>query len=327
MYSLLRKRCSLSSGNGCSVCSGKGVHFTPFSGVQFDRNFHLSMLAWDGNAGASLFLNSSGLTIPVDYFLGSVRIFKEVFFTLGPGRELCQGDDLELAPMLWSSNGEVSYLWNGPAGLSSTPDTLWVNDIQPDQSGTYALRLTDTLGCHADDSLEVTVYPAPVPAFAGQDTIITGSPVEIDAGQGFASYLWSNGQASRYITAAQEGWYRVSIESMQGCTAVDSVYVRFIAPPPEPQSGLIFLPNAFSPDGDGLNDAFRAITSSDNIASFQMYIYNRWGILVFESHDITRGWDGTYKGKQAPAGTYVYRVDYAVSDQDFNITGTVVLVK
>ncbi|MEA3478998.1 MAG: gliding motility-associated C-terminal domain-containing protein [Bacteroidota bacterium] len=59
----------------------------------------------------------------------------------------------------------------------------------------------------------------------------------------------------------------------------------------------------------------------------RMDIYNRWGVLVFESHDISRGWDGTYQRRQAPAGTYVYRVDYAVSYSDFNLTGTVVLVR
>ncbi|MEA3476601.1 MAG: gliding motility-associated C-terminal domain-containing protein [Bacteroidota bacterium] len=286
----------------------------------------LSMVSWDGSTAASLFLNSSGLTIPVDYFLGSVRIFKEVFFTLGPGRELCQGDDLAVAPMLWSSNGEVSYYWTGPAGLLSTSDTLSVGNIQLDQSGTCSLRLTDTLGCYADDSFDVLVHPVPVPAFSAQDTIITTSPVEIDAGQNHASYLWSTGETSRFITAVHEGWYGVLIASLQGCYGNDSVYVRVN----ESINENIFIPNAFSPNNDGLNDEFRVVTSSDNIRYFRMQVFNRWGMLVFESHDISRGWDGRYKSDPAPSGAYVYKIEYASGtsmEELQTISGILVLVR
>jgi gliding motility-associated-like protein len=61
-----------------------------------------------------------------------------------------------------------------------------------------------------------------------------------------------------------------------------------------------------------------------------MYIYNRWGVLVFESQDISRGWDGTYKNDPAPSGAYVYRIEYAVGTatvETTTLTGTVVLVR
>ncbi|MDT8393961.1 MAG: PKD domain-containing protein, partial [Bacteroidales bacterium] len=100
----------------------------------------LSMVAWDGSAGASLFLNSTGLTIPVDYYLGSVRIYEEVLFTLESQVETCQGDDIEISPMLWSSNGEVSYLWSDPSGSTSTSEILSISNAQPTHSGTWSLR-------------------------------------------------------------------------------------------------------------------------------------------------------------------------------------------
>ena len=90
---------------------------------------------------------------------------------------------------------------------------------------------------------------------------------------------------------------------------------------------LIILPNAFTPDGDGLNDVFKAIGQPDNLSSFSMTIFNRWGQMVFESSDISLGWDGTYQGKPAPAGTYVFRVEYSISSRSFDTSGTVVLIR
>ncbi len=285
---------------------------------------------WDGQPGSSYFLNSLGVEIPVDYYMGNVKIYNEVSVALEPFIDACEGDDLTIAPQLLSSNGDVSYLWTYPNGDTSQQQTQHLNNIQSGSSGIYQLSVSDTAQCTTETEVSLSVFENPVPAFSAQDTIITEVPVEIDAGANHASYDWTTGETSQFITAIYEGWYGVFIESMQGCYGEDSVYVLFMTPPPEPQSGLIFLPNAFSPDGDGLNDAFRAITSSGNIASFRMYIYNRWGVLVFESQDISRGWDGTYKNDPAPSGAYVYKIEYAagmVPDEIMNLTGIVVLIR
>ncbi len=65
----------------------------------------------------------------------------------------------------------------------------------------------------------------------------------------------------------------------------------------------------------------------NNISSFQMYIFNRWGQMVFESNDISNGWDGKIKGEDAPAGTYVYKIICSTGIYDFNKTATMVLVR
>jgi len=113
----------------------------------------------------------------------------------------------------------------------------------------------------------------------------------------------------------------------------DSVYVLFFIPPepPEPIYDNFYVPNAFSPEGDGLNDEFKVIGNSDKISSFHMYIFNRWGALVFESKDISLGWDGEYKGKPAPQGAYVFKIEYSISttgQEESRIkSGTVMLVR
>lgn len=68
----------------------------------------------------------------------------------------------------------------------------------------------------------------------------------------------------------------------------------------------IFIPNSFTPNGDGLNDTFGVY--GESIKQYSMEIYNRWGEKVFESANINEQWDGTYNGKNVPEGTYVYRV-------------------
>ncbi|NQT76505.1 MAG: gliding motility-associated C-terminal domain-containing protein, partial [Bacteroidetes bacterium] len=226
-----------------------------------------------------------------------------------------------------------SYLWTYPNGDTSTNDILSLYNAQESQSGTYALRVTDTLDCYSDDSVEILIYPTPIPAFAGQDTIITEEPVEIDAGANYVTYLWNTGETLQWITASYDGWYGVIIESQQGCMGEDSVYVLFFIPPepPEPIYDNFYVPNAFSPEGDGLNDEFKVIGNSDKISSFHMYIFNRWGALVFESKDISLGWDGEYKGKPAPQGAYVFKIEYSISttgQEESRIkSGTVMLVR
>jgi gliding motility-associated-like protein len=292
----------------------------------------LSLVEWDGSAGASLFQNSTGLTIPVDYFTGNVKIYNEVSILLINSEEVCHGESLEIEAWILSSNGDVSYLWTYPNGDTSDSETLSFNNIQEDQSGTYSLIVSDTLDCQSEASVDVIVYPLPIPDFAGEDTIVTEEPLELDAGANYASYLWNTGESTQWITASYDGWYGVIIESQQGCMGEDSVYVLFFIPPeppepPEPVYENFYVPNAFSPDGDGLNDEFKVISNSNKISSFRMYIYNRWGALVFESKDMSLGWDGEYKGKPASQGVYAYKIEYSINDHQFSKFGTVMLVR
>jgi gliding motility-associated-like protein len=307
---------------------------TPLTDLVFESiDPGMSLVEWDGSAGASLFQNSTGLAIPVDYFTGNVKIYKEVSLSLNSTATACQGDTLKLVPMVWSSNGDVTFLWTYPNGDTSSVVILYINNIQANQSGIYSLRVTDTVDCQADASIDVLVYPTPVPEFAGQDTIITEEPVEINAGANYATYLWNTGESTQWITASYDGWYGVIIESQQGCMGEDSVYVLFFIPPepPEPIVENFYIPNSFSPDGDGLNDEFKAISNSDKVSSFRMYIFNRWGALVFESNDISLGWDGKYKGKPAPQGVYAYKIEYSIGasgqEESRLKSGTVMLVR
>ena len=68
----------------------------------------------------------------------------------------------------------------------------------------------------------------------------------------------------------------------------------------------LYAPNAFSPDSDGINDFFKI--SGQGILDFQIEIYNRWGQMVYKSDDLSKGWNGTFKGENLPTGSYIYKI-------------------
>ena len=89
----------------------------------------------------------------------------------------------------------------------------------------------------------------------------------------------------------------------------------------------LYSPNAFSPDGDGINDFFKV--SGQGMIDFVIQIYNRWGQMVYKSTDLSQGWDGTFKGKNLPTGSYVYKIKtskYGV-EQKLVKSGSIVLIR
>jgi gliding motility-associated-like protein len=113
------------------------------------------------------------------------------------------------------------------------------------------------------------------------------------------------------IIPEHEGIYWVTVLSIHGCPAVDSVYILF--PPEEIPEIKLWIPNAFTPDGDGLNDTFKPVPSNDLISSFKMLIYNRWGEFLYETDDISYGWDGTTRGLRCGGDVYVYKIYWSAA--------------
>lgn len=117
-------------------------------------------------------------------------------------------------------------------------------------------------------------------------------------------YEWSTGEVANNLTVVNPGHYWVkAISPNAGCVSVDSIWIM--------RDCYINIPNAFSPDGDGLNDYFfpRELLSS-GVKSFRMNIFNRWGQNIFTTEQIDgRGWDGRFNDKLQPMGVYIYVID------------------
>ena len=145
------------------------------------------------------------------------------------------------------------------------------------------------------------------------------------------SYQWSNGSIDSCISNVPSGVYTVTVTD-NSCVLnshIDTINVLNIDCDTA-QSIIpdIYIPNSFTPNGDGLNDVFNIKTLYE-FSDYKLVIFDRWGELLFESDDKNKGWDGTYKGKFVTYGVYVYQLTATIKDtgEQKKITGRVTVVR
>jgi gliding motility-associated-like protein len=230
----------------------------------------------------------------------------------GPA-SICAGDDATFT-FTGSVSGTTTFNWNfGSAGTlnSEGPHTvLWaITGVQ-----TVTLTLTDENGCTDTFTQTVTVSSlsltaAVTPTVVGQGESVQLSASAVSGATGSITYEWTAGSgtiacASCANTTATPGadttLYVITATDSFGCSATATVSVTMI------YAKEVLIPNAFSPNGDGENDVFRL--TGRNIATFELYIYDRWGNEMFAMEDINlnKGWDGTHRGTDCELGVYVY---------------------
>jgi gliding motility-associated-like protein len=217
-----------------------------------------------------------------------------------------------------------SFTWSPSASLSNA--TILNPIARPLATTNYVLTAFDVQGCPKPkrDTVVVTVLPR-VNAFAGNDTlVVVGQPLQFNASGGI-SYFWSpatnlsdvniNNPVAIYNGSFDSIRYKVVIANELGCA--DSAYITVKIFNTAPQ---IFVPTAFTPNGDGLNDIFRPV--APGIAQFDYFrIFNRWGQLVYSSTNTESGWDGRIGGKLQGTNTYVWIV------RGTDYTGKIVFAK
>ncbi|HEY8400070.1 MAG TPA: gliding motility-associated C-terminal domain-containing protein, partial [Cytophagaceae bacterium] len=212
---------------------------------------------------------------------------------LGMDQTLCSGETLTLTA---GTDNSLKYLW-------STGDTDSV--ISVNNSGTYSVKVNKTDNCEKSDTIVIVVVPSPTVDLPDQEILCEdeGSSISlmpvVTAG---ANYQWSTGETSQSIDVTKAGVYLLTVTANNLCTASDSVTVLNICEP------KLFIPNAFTPNGDGNNDRFTLFGS--NLLSFDFKIFNQWGEVVFVTNRLDESWDGTYRGKPVPDGAYAWRVEY-----------------
>ncbi len=230
-----------------------------------------------------------------------------------PDTVVCPNDRLVL-----HAAGGTAYQWSP---LSSGTDNLV---LDPAMAGSYSVIVSNDLGCWDSASVSVSLYP---PAFvtAGYEAIIDyGESAPLFA-TGSGTYLWSPDSTLSCDTcpdpiASPETTttYTVEITDNNGCKATDQVTIMF--------RGSLFVPNTFTPNGDGMNDRFKALTRE--VSEFKLMVFNRWGELIFSTERLDGSWDGTYKGRDSPIDTYVWRVDYSeVNGNTHTVYGHVNLIR
>jgi gliding motility-associated-like protein len=286
-------------------------------------------LAWYTGETESYFTNSSGNPIPAEFSTGQVTVYEPPRIILDQSKTACTGQFVSLMSIAVGNQPPIDYQWIYPAGDTTNNDPFFFSVSQAD-AGLFTLFATDRVGCTDQKSIELIVSENPVAAFHGTDTLEMHAGDVLDAGAGLASYLWNTGDTTESIVILSVGMYWVGMESLIGCRGSDSVYVKFKEEeiPPEPNN-RIFIPNAFSPDGDGVNDVFRVVAEGSRIEDLELRIYDRWGGQVFESSGIANGWEGKKNGHDCPGGVYVYKIVFSVDGVagSQERVGTVMLVR
>ena len=224
------------------------------------------------------------------------------------------GDDKLICPydtaLFDAGISGVSYLWN-------TGDTTQV--ISPSADGWYSVTIFDGV-CEATDSAYLSFTNYTSRSYSTE--ICLGEEVFLDAG-GAQNYLWSTNDSSQLISVADGGSYWFEYTDDFGCTYEDTVEVI-----QKDVSISIFAPNAFSPDQDGYNDSWKVV--GQGIEKYELYIYNRWGQLVWVSKNVDDQWDGTFKGENLPIDEYVYKLTYqnpCVGKELIEKTGHVLIIR
>ncbi len=173
-------------------------------------------------------------------------------------------------------------------------------------NGTYKVKLfaTTANGCYSDSlTKDIIIYSTDV--FAGNDTIAAaGQPIQLNAINGL-SYTWSPAAplsnpniANPVAILAATQTFTVKAFTPEGCESFDDVVVKIYNGPD------IYLPNAFTPNGDSKNDIFKGIAVGVKQFNY-LRVFNRWGQLVFSTTDYNKGWDGTWHGQNQPGGVYL----------------------
>jgi gliding motility-associated-like protein len=201
-----------------------------------------------------------------------------------------------------------------------------INSIYYTNDTTVINNYTNRFGCDSFYQLNIVVYPLPT-VNAGNDTTISAGNTAILIASGAANYSWNNATigAVNSVSPSVSTTYIVTGTDANNCSNIDSVNVYII---PLDDSVYIVIPSAFTPNGDGLNDIYK-ILATKNLTLKSFTIFNRWGELVFSSNDISIGWDGRFKDREQPIGTFVYYIEaLKISNKDnYNITGTVTLIR
>jgi gliding motility-associated-like protein len=212
--------------------------------------------------------------------------------------------------------------WNfgdepGTVSTQNPEHTYWDPELGDFETGVYSvsLQVTSAKGCVSDTTYVdyMIEYPKPDALFAVDpertDIIFPKFSVTDLASPNVVEwfYEWGDGVTASIPNPVHEyadtGYYDITqyVTTQYGCMDTIDITVRV-----DPEFRF-YIPNAFTPDNDGINETFYG--SGIGIVEYQMRIYDRWGELIFESNDADYHWDGTYKDKQVQKGVYVYQFD------------------
>lgn len=284
------------------ICNGQSTTLTGSGGVSY---------TWSGTIiDGTPFQPSSTATYTVtgtdangcsNTSTTSITVIQNIALTISPNNpSLCEGDSI-----LLTASGAANYFWTSTPGLSNyNGASVWAH---PNTSTTFTVNATDANGCSGTATINVVVdKDIEITATKNQDAECNVNLIQLRA-SGANNYTWSpsnllsNPNGSVTNATINETTTFLVTGTSGACSDTDSVTVNYLI---KNNIGTN-IPNAFSPNYDGMNDCLHVITN-EVYASFYFTIYNRWGEKIYETNDQNNCWEGFYKNQRAPVGTYFY---------------------
>jgi gliding motility-associated-like protein len=259
-----------------------------------------------------------------------VRVQPKYTLSATPDVSVCIGSSVQL-----NATGAPNYMWSPSTGLTAV--NIPNPKASPTATTTYTVIGYDSVGCFTDTAtVTATVFNYPTVSLGADSTISIGNPLTLNSivSNDVVSYRWipttdlscSNCPNPTLVTR-QDMLYRLLVTNIGGCVAEDSIRIIVTC-----NNSSVFVPNTFSPNGDGMNDVFyprgKGIFSIRNIK-----IFNRWGESVFEKRDFapndpSSGWTGMFKGQKAETGVYTYYIEIVCnSSQVIKYFGNINLIQ
>jgi gliding motility-associated-like protein len=334
-------------------CSSFTVDFPNNSFPIYNVNFNNTTFLWNfGDGGTSALVYPSHTYSDTGTFAARVIIFPGLYCAdtancqvlvypyVNPAftyKDSCSDKAIEFSNTSTSSSGAIDFtqwriLMDSTQLFHSTEDSIAYTFQKAPQTYTVLLTIGNDRGCMATDTQYISISQSPYP-LASHDTILArGATLQLEVNDGSNNYngqytwwpaygLSSTSVPDPVLTSTVDTTYYVSIVNRYGCSLEDSIRVDYYAGP------NIYVPNAFTPNGDGVNDIFRPILVGISEMSY-FRVFNRNGQLVYETSKPGQGWDGNIHGVQAALDTYVWEVrgiDY--SGKSIAKKGTVVLIR
>jgi len=294
------------------ICQGSTLNLTVAKGANY---------AWTGPGGFSSALQNPSINQVTAAQAGvyqvvltsaegctatasvNVVINPPTSFSAGADVAICKGSSTVL-----NASGGVSYRWRTAPGLS---DTTIANPVaSPAVTTSYIVKITNQYSCVYTDTVVVSVEEKPVVDAGPDKKVIAGKSVRlagnIQGGSNYTyywlpnTYLSDPNTLSPLVTPSSDITYTLHVVSKSGCSeSTAAVSVTIVQE--------LFVPNTFSPNGDGVNDTWN-ITALDAYPKNVIDIYNRYGREIFRSIGNDKPWNGTVNGQPLPVGTYYYKI-------------------
>jgi gliding motility-associated-like protein len=239
-----------------------------------------------------------------------------MYFSQSEVIQVSLGESLPYIPQIKNTKGILkdTINWmkvNGSFVASGGEQYLVIGNFDSSQYVNYIIVGSNTNSRYLIDDVSVCDCDDFKPKLGKDTTLCAGQQLLIKANvpkeADSVIYTWQDGSKDSVFLVTQPGTYWVSayIEDYK-ITLTDTITVNY-----EDCNKPIWIPNSFTPNGDGLNDIFLPVTEAE-LENYTMLIYNRWGQQIFESHNINKGWDGKYKGKLVELGVYTYRIEATI---------------